>query len=140
MQAILHKASDSGTPEIYFDAEKGYFEIKGDSYPNDAEAFYAPLLQWLEHFVEQYNADKQPTITFHLQLKFFNSSTAKYILEILKRLKEITNKGGKLSVQWYYDEDDPDNYQFAQDCKDLLQIPSFELISFNDNSEEEALW
>ncbi|MBO4243575.1 MAG: SiaC family regulatory phosphoprotein [Bacteroidales bacterium] len=52
-----------------------------------------------------------------LQLKYFNTSTSKWILTILGVLKEFERNGGEVKVEWYYYKDDTD---MRDDIKDYI--------------------
>jgi len=101
-------------PSVSFDAESGICELSGESYVESSEQFYAPLLQWLNDYFEQINKP----ITFNIRLIYFNTSSAKRILEILKVLKAYEGNGGKVTVNWYCEDademaDEVEDYQIV---------------------------
>ena len=49
----LHIVSTEETPEVHFDVENKKFSISGKSLPEDSVAFYAPVFDWLQQFVEE---------------------------------------------------------------------------------------
>ena len=102
MNTSLIIPATTDTPSIIFDSENEQFEIEGRSLPEDAGTFFAPLLQWLERYTK---APNQHT-TVSIKLEYYNSASARKVLEIVLILAKISKAGYGLAVNWYYDEDD----------------------------------
>lgn len=115
------------TPEINFDAKKGILQISGRSIPENTFEFYDPLLTWINGYILEPN---EKTI-IKIQLEYFNTSSSKYILEILKKLKKLHIDNKNVQVEWYYEEDDEEMMETGEDYKDLIQIP-FEIITLKE--------
>ncbi|OFZ73755.1 MAG: hypothetical protein A2508_03115 [Candidatus Lambdaproteobacteria bacterium RIFOXYD12_FULL_49_8] len=95
-------AEGSATPRIHFDPESRRLEIYGDSYPENAQAFFAPLSNWIKDFFEQLD---QSQVQVDIRLDYFNSSTLKWLLSLLGQLEEQTRAGLDILVNWHYDQD-----------------------------------
>ena len=78
MDPLIIEPTDE-SPEVILDKENGRFEFGGKSLPEDVKEFYSPILIWLENYV------KDPNDETHVKFKFdyFNSASAKQILDIL---------------------------------------------------------
>ena len=63
----------------------------------------------------------------NVQLDYFNTSSSKCILDILKRVDKIDDAGHDVLIKWYFDESDEDMMESGEDYMDLLEAP-FELI------------
>lgn len=107
------------TPRVYLEPETNTFELGGRSIPEDSVAFYKPILEWIDAYGEQPN----PKTEFKFELEYFNTSSSKNILEILKKLENIHQKGHNVHIIWYYDEDDEDMEETGEDYKALLDVP-----------------
>ncbi len=107
------------TPRVYLEPETNTFELGGRSIPEDSVGFYKPILEWIDAYAENPN----PKTEFKIELEYFNTSSSKNILEILKKLEAIFNKGNDVHITWYYDEDDEDMEETGEDYKALLQVP-----------------
>lgn len=119
MEPYLLPATDK-TPEVRFIPAEGLLEMRGCSIHENADRFFRPLLEKVELYA------KQParTTLVRLMLTYFNSSSAKYVLDLLKVLDETHASGtGKVSLEWYYDEGDLDMQEAGQDYKGLLDMP-----------------
>lgn len=111
------------TPGISFDISKKHFSIYGISRPEDVRGFYQPLLDWLKEFQAENLSGSDGkyafnTLNLDVALTYFNSSSAKYIMEILLYLKRFSAEGIKVVVNWRYNEDDD---QMREDGEDLAE-------------------
>jgi hypothetical protein len=76
-------------------------------------------LDWLD----EYAKSPVPKTQFKFELEYFNTSSSKNILEILKKLEKIYQDGHDIQITWYYDEDDEDMEETGEDYKALLSVP-----------------
>jgi hypothetical protein len=98
----LERTTD--TPSVIMDPSRRAIEIAGNSYPENAVEFYQPVYNW----VKEYFASGEMSLTVILKLNYFNTSSAKAILNLLTLLQGFYTKGNRVDVHWYYDEDDED--------------------------------
>ena len=111
------------TPKVYFDPANDHFEISGRSIPEDSVGFYKRILDWIDEYGQSPNGATE----FKFELEYFNTSSSKNILELLKKLEKIFQNGHNVRISWYYDEDDEDMEETGEDYKALLTVP-LELI------------
>lgn len=105
------------TPKVYFDPANNHFELSGRSIPEDSVGFYKKILDW----VEDYGKTPNTKTEFKFELEYFNTSSSKNILELLKKLEKIHLQGqSAVQITWYYDEDDEDMEETGEDYKALL--------------------
>ena len=123
MESLILEPSNL-TPSIKFDAAAGKLELKGRSIPENSLEFYQPVYDWLDAYIEK----PQSKTIVHVQFDYFNTSSSKCILDILKRIDKIDQNGEDVLIKWYYDENDEDMMEAGEDYSDLLEAP-FELIS-----------
>lgn len=124
MEPIKLKGTDD-TPSIILDKENGIFEIAGRSLPEDVNAFYEPILDWLADYASAPNAET--VVTF--KLVYFNTASSKLILDILLKFEEISDSGSDVLIKWYYPEDDEDMEEAGEEYSEIVEIP-FEQISY----------
>ncbi|WP_020526783.1 DUF1987 domain-containing protein [Flexithrix dorotheae] len=101
------------TPHVNFNAETGVCVLEGESYLEDTWEFYEKLLNWLKSY-----AKTEKPIVFELKLTYFNTSSSKGILDLLKFLKSVEEEGKDVTVNWYHPEDDEDNIEEAEDFRE----------------------
>lgn len=120
---ILRIEPTNLTPFVLLDGS-GNLELSGRSIPENSLEFYQPVYEWLDAYLEN-PLDK--TI-FEVKLDYFNTSSSKCILDILKKIDKLESKGLDVLVKWYYNENDEDMKEAGEDYGDLLDAP-FELIA-----------
>ena len=113
------------TPSVLFDHQSCVLELKGESYPENAQEFYQPILESLNRFVK---ADRGPLVV-SVNLPYFNSSSSKCLLDIFDILEEYAVHRKGIQVNWYYQEGDEDLRESGEDFAEDLAL-TFNLISF----------
>lgn len=113
------------TPTVKLMAETGYCEISGESYLEYTGEFYDRVLDWLRGFTQSSNQ----VISFHFKLSYFNTSSYKAILNLLKFLKQYQGKGGRIEIFWHFPDDDPDMLREGQDLADGSEI-EMQMVSY----------
>lgn len=122
MSIYIHEGT-SDLPSITLDKSDATFEIAGASFPEDARDFYAPVIEWIDKF----KADPLEKISLNFKLTYYNTSSSKIIHSIFEKFEDICDKGCKVNILWYYEEDDEDMYEAGLGFKDRIEIP-FQLI------------
>ena len=115
MQNLNYEATHS-TPGIKLEAGEGVLEMYGRSIPDNAHNVFRPVLDWLENYMVE---PKQET-TLNFKIEFFNTSSSKFILQILKKLEELNRQGFKVIVNWFYN--DEDILDLAEDYQELVGL------------------
>lgn len=115
------------TPGINFDPGKNIFSMWGKSRPEDLAAFYFPLINWWEKFIEELKgnttlAKKINPLIFDIKVEYFNSASSKMIYDLLSIVKELKNIHIDYTINWYYYSDDEDIYESAVELSDELEI------------------
>ena len=116
MEKFIQTKTDK-TPSILLDAKEGLIEIKGRSIPENSVTFYMPMFEWLREYSEA--ANKQTTV--HIQFEYYNTDTSRCILELMKRLNIISEKGSQVVLNWYYEEGDQDMLEAGEDYKSMVK-------------------
>ena len=107
------------SPYVDFNAETGKLELSGRSIPENSFEFYNPLLEWLENYAKNPKAET----VLKVYLEYFNTSSSKYILEVLKKLKLVLKAdGAAIKVDWCYDEDDEEMMETGEDYEDVTGL------------------
>lgn len=106
------------TPGINADPSKAQIDIRGRSHPENTADFYKPLMDWSDTFVAQ------PTgkITINIDLEYFNTSSSKVLLNILKKFEAIENHEDNVQVNWYYEDGDEDDLETGEYLSELTHL------------------
>ena len=59
----------------------------------------------------------------NFNLKYYNTSSAKCILDVLDKLLVLNDEGKKLTVNWYYDESDDEMLESGENYSTILDFP-----------------
>ena len=118
MESLIIQPTDE-SPEVILDKDNGKFEFGGKSLPEDVKEFYSPVHVWLDNYLQDPNNET------HVKFKFeyFNSASAKQILDILAVFERIKSKGNEVKIDWYFSEDDEDMEEAGESYGSLVELP-----------------
>ncbi|MBK6679973.1 MAG: DUF1987 domain-containing protein [Ignavibacteriales bacterium] len=109
------------TPGINFDANTQKWEITGSSYPENASEFYKPVFDWMA----QYMMEEKRAIYLDFKIDYLNSSSIKFISDLIDRLNKYSLSGKTVEVNWFHKDDDEDIKELGEEFK--------EEVSYNFN-------
>lgn len=129
---ILKIDKTTATPKIEFDIANNNFTLEGCSRPEDVRDFYAPIIEWLTRFKESVDDELKSTyalepVVFKFKFDYFNSSSAKFILDILVLINLVHAEGLNMRIDWFYDENDEDMKEVGEELSEVVDFP-FEYI------------
>ncbi|HAS47643.1 MAG TPA: nuclear pore complex subunit [Microscillaceae bacterium] len=106
------------TPYVSFDAQAGKLELSGRSIPENSITFYKPLFDWVDNYVQ--SPKDNTTVIFNLE--YFNTSSSKCILDLLRKLETLKDTNNATEIKWYFDEGDEDMEESGNDFKSLINL------------------
>ena len=118
MQPLRIEKSKS-SPSVDFEPQTGMLAIDGESYPEDSHQFFAPVVDWVETFL----AEDPSIMTLRVNLTYMNTSSTKYMIDILDRLETAHGEGRRVQVEWYYDEDNDREIDAIEELKEDFTMP-----------------
>lgn len=107
-------------PVVDFNFETGVCEISGESYMEETQKFYEPIMNWLNQYVTE-----KKNIEFNIKVTYFNTSSSRFIMEILQLLQNFKTQGNSVIINWYYKKDDPD---MLNEIKDYAEETGTDII------------
>jgi hypothetical protein len=125
MENLIVEATRS-SPAIRFDAEQRCLCLSGESYPENAAAFYAPVFAWLKTFLA--TLAPSAAVRVELDIQYLNSSSTKVMLNLLDLLEQAAQDGTPIAVEWYYDPDNEAMLECGQDFSEELTALNFRLM------------
>lgn len=117
----------SKTPSVNFDPERGLFEMRGKSIPENSNSFYGPLLQ----YVEKYGSRPAERTVLSVRFEFFNTSSSNRIHALFKRFERIYLSDSDVLIRWYCENGDDNMRDAGRDFKAILQVP-FEIVEVDE--------
>jgi len=133
MQKLYFEPTDL-TPEINFSPDENIFAIRGISSPEDVRALYYPVIDWIRTFVDDIIEGsvkvfhKDSPVRMHVDLSYFNSSSAKFLFDIFTELKRLKSSEVPVIVEWMYEAEDNDMKEAGSDIAGLVDM-EFNYIS-----------
>ena len=125
--AMLSRIEIGGTeqtPHVILDKEESIFKMEGFSFPDTPFVFYADLIDWFKEYCQAPNEETHFVFAF----LYVNSTSVKFIHDMLKRMDALIAEGRKARVTWMINPDDEDIEQLGQELKGLHKIP-FQIVS-----------
>jgi hypothetical protein len=120
----LFIAATPTSPEVDFHFAEHTLSLKGESYPENAAAFYGPVIERLRRYLGDCRAQ---TITVNVSLAYFNSSSTKMLFALFEALNDAALAGNDVLLNWYRDEEDDTILEFGEELRD-----DFAALHFTD--------
>lgn len=90
-------------PDVNFNADNGECRIEGESFMENAKEFYQPIFDWLDEF---HKTDSGSTLQMNINLSYYNTSSSKALYKLIHQLKEFSEDGRKVEINWRYASSD----------------------------------
>ena len=123
-QSTIHIEETERTPGVVFDQAMGALTLSGESYPEDAGKFYGPVLQSLKAYLEDPSSRE---LSVDMRMIYFNSSSAKAVMNMFQMLEQAAENGKTISITWYHDPDDDTMEELGEDFAEDFQHAGFSL-------------
>lgn len=134
MDNLLLEATQT-TPKVSLDSTSNKFEISGESRPENVSKFYAPIIKWFNQydsvlFFQKNQYGKSQEVILKFQLDYFNSTSAKFILDIFLQVEKMNKEGYKTEIHWHYDQRDIDMKESGEEFAKLVPDLPVKYIAF----------
>ncbi len=122
----LYIAPTPSSPEVDFRFDTHTLHLRGESYPENAAAFYGGILARLKDYLAQPQpAQQQARIEVHIALAYFNSSSTKMLFNLIEALSGAAEAGRPVALHWYHDEEDDTICEFGEELRDDFAAIAF---------------
>lgn len=121
----------------WINMEPGRIFIMGRSIPENPGDFYRPVHRW----VSEYSGSHIEKSKIDLGFEYINTSSTKWIFNILKELSELKDVTENARVTWYYEQGDEDMCELGFILRSLIFCPFMlvEVEEMNKNIYERIL-
>ena len=123
---MLNIAATDKSPKVIFNPEKFLFEMEGNSRPENVRDFYYPIIDTLKAYFDNLVSNKNlsdEVYKFNFKLDYFNSSSAKFISDILVIVKTYSEQHVNMKIYWYFEDGDDDMKEVGEDFSDMISVP-----------------
>lgn len=117
------------TPGVIFDLENKLFQISGRAFPADADRFFQPLIKWLDEYRK---SGPGGTTVFDVKMEYFNTASAKMLLDIFFKFEDIHEEGNEVKVRWYFLEEDEDMFEAGEEFDEIVEL-EFEFVEYQED-------
>lgn len=114
------------SPEVDFDFGSNLFALRGESYPEDVNGFFGPIIEQLDSHLSGLDG---ASVTMNFELIYFNSSTAKVLMGLFDLFDETAERGVTVTINWRYDSEDDTMEELGEELGEDLEHASFNLVS-----------
>ncbi len=130
--ANIHLAGTACTPGVDFNFDTHRLSLSGESYPENAAAFYRPLIEKVQLYlavlaIHSDIARSPEQIEVHISLRYFNSSSTKMLFSLLNVLHLAAQEAMPIALHWYYDSEDDIAQEFGEELH--LDFPALDYHS-----------
>jgi len=112
------------TPGVAFDFAAGHLRLTGESYPDDVANFFGPVFTALRDWLAE---PGDGPIRFDMELLYFNSSSAKALMNLFQMLEAVAKAGRPVAVHWCHEENDEAMRELGEDFSEDLRHVAFSL-------------
>jgi hypothetical protein len=99
--------------------EPGRIFVMGRSIPENPGDFYRPVHTW----ITEYSRSHTDKSRIDLGFEYINTSSTKWIFNILKELSEMDDVKENVRVTWYYEQGDEDMCELGFILRSLIECP-----------------
>ena len=118
----VHILPTKTTPEVYL-TPRGKIKIKGRAIDESRAKAPDQFINW----IDDYLANPADLTEVSIALEFLNSFNTVILTSALKKISQVNQKGKRLVIRWYYEEDDVDLYERGEYISSVIDFP-FEFI------------
>lgn len=111
----LYIAPTPSSPEVDFKFDAHALSLRGESYPENAAAFYGEVLTRLRAYLAE---QVETRVEMSIALAYFNSSSTKMLFNLIEALSDAAIAGNEVVVHWYHDEEDDTILEFGQELSE----------------------
>lgn len=120
---IIEKTAS--TPYINFDTAVNKLVVAGESFPENAAKFYAPVLEWMKEYLA--GPDAGETVV-EFEIVYFNSSTSKIFMMLFNLLEDAVAAGRSIVVNWRCDARNETAIECGEEFEEDLQKLDFNIV------------
>jgi hypothetical protein len=123
----LFIAATGASPEVDFRYSNGTLSLKGESYPENAAAFYAEPIARTRAYLGALGAGK--SITVDVAMAYFNSSSTKMLFGLFNAFNAAAEAGTHVILNWRHDADDDTILEFGNELHDEFPALDYHAIA-----------
>jgi len=117
---------DSTKDTLEIICKSGFISLNGNSIIPNAKTFFEPVANWIDDYIQNPAENTEVTLKFN----YIDTASVQSIFELLKRLRDIPNYENRISINWYFEFDDPELLEVGEIMEARLKL-KFNYIEFS---------
>jgi len=105
---------------------RGKIEMTGSSILPDPRKFFKPVVEWVEGYVQ----DPAEKTEITLKFEYIDTASVQQIFDVLNKFRQIPNFRTNVTVNWYFEFDDPELLEVGEIMEGRLQL-NFNFIEYS---------
>ncbi len=130
MDRLYIKKTES-TLEVDFNPAAAILLMRGESYPENALKFFAPVLEWLGVYLSGLEAGSRLMVDF--DIVYFNSSSSKVLMNIFELFDTIAKQGVEVSILWRHHAENEISQECGEEFGEDLEFANFALLPYEES-------
>ena len=122
----------ASTLEVDFNPKQGLLRLKGESYPEDAMKFFAPIQHWLNEYLGK--MEPGASVMVDLDIIYFNSSSSKALMNMFDTFDEASRKGIELGIIWRHHKENEVAQECGEEFGEDLDSAKFAMMPYEDQA------
>jgi SiaC family regulatory phosphoprotein len=103
---------------VNFDPDTKIFALEGRSLPENTIDFFNPIFSYVKRYIHETKGE----VNLNCRIVYFNSGSSKRLNELFQMFEDYSQQGGKVIVNWYYEEDDEDQMEEGEEFAEDFEI------------------
>ena len=121
----IYLARTAVTPEVNFKFSEHKLSMTGETYPENSNDFFHPLLFSLKQYLGSVDGQE---VRFDFRLTYFNSAATKMLYNMFELLNNSACTNNRVIMNWHHDDEDDTIREFGEDVKDDYRAIDFRSI------------
>ena len=114
----VHILPTKTTPEVFL-SPRGIIKIKGRAIDESRAKAPDQFINW----IDEYLANPADSTEVNIALEFLNSFNTIILTSALKKISQVNQKGKRLTIRWFYEEDDVDLFERGEYISSVIDFP-----------------
>lgn len=103
------------TPEVDFKFDEHKLSLKGESYPENAGAFYGRVMDELRNYL---GGGSGRNIVVEVALRYFNSASTKLVFKFVEELDAAASNEASIRLNWVFEQEDDMLREFGENLRE----------------------
>jgi hypothetical protein len=129
MEPLVIPPTES-TLSVNFDPQSATLHMQGESYPENAGNFFAPVLAWLQSYFA--GLGYGDTVRVKLDIVYFNSSSSKALMNCFDLFNEAAGRGINVSILWCHHQENEIARECGEEFGEEMDRASFAMCPYGD--------